>query len=397
VAHRAKQGNLRRLTALLRTLKAISPASALKLLETFTPVDIAELLQDSSLKASGDFLQDQYANRNVREGYALFQKQTLQHQLAIKPLDEINEFLDHLSRIRRAGPQLVQHALNLLMATDITDRLTQTNLDQYVQLLRHARSIEKAHIPQLLAPLHHPDILQTNLAKSSLHTIQLLILNVAHMDINYLPPIQQTLPTINITEKFAEASLRDIGHFLWNVYISLDKQMAQEYSLQVDRHVQIQRLTETPPEDACFLFWNLASISNASSLQLFDEPIIHRLLQIWHQEAGWSAVLLGIAAMVQDPLHYSKHSIAIRLPTEALHYWFTTNNGGRNPYFLALALQGLRAYDESLAHAVVRNIFQQSHIRDRLQSAKSSAITSRSITLIEGTLLWLEQLLGETQ
>jgi hypothetical protein len=396
VIQHAKQGTLRRLTALLHTLNSISRASAVQLMEVFTTADIIAVLQHTSLKAIGSFLQDQYANRHVREAYMHFQTHMLPQRLSVEPLDEINALLDHLSRIRRVGPQLVHHVLALFVATDITDHLAQADLAQYVKLLRHTRSLDTASISQLLAPLYHSDILRANLASSSLHTMQLLIHNVASLDTNYLSPIQQALPAINIAEKFAAASLRDIGHFLWNVYKFMDRATACKYSIYADQHLPIQRMVEAPPEDVCFLLWNIASISEATSLRLLDEPVIHRLLQNWPEEAGWSAVLAGIAAIAQNPTRDSKYAVALHLSAETLYHWFIASNGG-NSYFLALALQGLRAYDEQMARAVVRDIFHAYRIRDRLQSVRPSAMTTRSIALIEGTLQWLEQLSEERQ
>jgi hypothetical protein len=163
----------------------------------------------------------------------------------------------------------------------------------------------------------------------------------------------------------------------------------------VDQHLPIQRVIEASPEDVCLLLWNIASISDAPSLRLLDKQVVHALLQIWRDEAGWSAVLAGIVAITHDPMSESKHTIALQITEEALYSWLMACKGRSNPYFLALALQGLRAYNEHMAYSVVRYILLPSRVRDQIQSIKPVATTARSIALRAGIIQWLEQFFKE--
>ncbi len=434
VAQRVKQGNVRRLASLLRALKSIPGSNATRLLEVLNPTDIGQLchVQETSLedleqlrKAStkafwesflascsardiadifhdallgsiGTFLLYQYAFQTIQEGYMLFQEQFLRERLTTEPLDEIGEFLDRISGIRQKGQGLARKALDLLVTTAIAERIAHADLRQFALLLHHTRSIDATHLPALLAPLRQPAVLQNALAASDIHGIQLFIFNIANIDAAYLPLIRQGLLTSNLTEKFEKAPLRDIGLFLWNTYRYIDEHMAQRYCEYVSMQQQTQQLKEASPEDLCFFLWNLTSISVSEEIQIFNDPSIRQLLiEGWSNEVGWSIVLLGIATMVQAAGDGNRNIQFLRMREDVLEHWFTGNSGGQNPYFLALALLGLRRYNERIARTVVRRTLPIGESLRLLKSARPSAITPRSILLIEDTMQWLERLLEE--
>ena len=434
VAQRVKQGNVRRLASLLHTLKSISSSSLTSLLEVLNPTDIArlchnqrtsledleqlrkaatkafwesflgscsaqdiaEVFQRTQLGSIGTFLFYQYAFQSVQEGYVLFQEQFLQERLITEPLDEIGEFLDRISGIRQRGQELARKALDLLMTTALAERVNRADLRQYALLLHHARSINTVHLSALLAPLQRPTVLQDALAISDIHGIQLFIFNVSNIDTAYLPLIRQELLTSNIAEKFENASLRDIGLLLWNTYRYIDEHIAQTYCEYVDVQQRTQLLKEASPEDLCFFLWNLTSISTSEEIQVFNDASIRQLLiEGWSNEIGWSMVLSGIAAIAHVVGEGDRNIQLLRVREDVLEHWFTRNSGGRNPYFLALALQGLRRYNQRMASAMVRRTLSMSEALRLMKSARSSAITPRSIHLIEDTTQWLEGLLEE--
>ncbi len=428
VAFHAKQGNVRRFASLLRTLKTISASIVARLLERVTPAELAiifqtqettladlEQLRKGSTKAFWDaFLQQcsaqhlaelfrrtplgsvgtfcfyQHTSSTVQAGYQLFEAQFLRDRLVTEAINEIGELLDRLSAIPRKGRMLARKTLELLVISDLTERVAHANLLEYALLLHHARTIDEHYLPTLLAPLRQSTVLQQALEASSVHGIQLLIFNIAIIDVAYLPYIQQGLLTSNIAEKLESAPVRDIGLFLWNTYSYLDKHMAQQYCDAVAGQLRVPQLHEASPEDMCFFLWNLTSISAQTELQIFRNPGMIRLLsEGWANEIGWTMVLFGIATIAHESIQ------PLFIPEEALAAWFATRNGGHNPYFLALALKGVRANNARTASDIVRSTLPLAEVLAFLQSAKSSAITSRSIQLMEETIRWIEKLLEE--
>ncbi len=434
VAVRAKQGNLRRFASLLRTIRAVSVSTAVRLLEAVTPAemaklfhnndtslddleqvrkastrafweafihhcsaqDIAELFQHTSLGTVGTFFSYQHAFHRVQEGYTLFEKQFLPARLATEPLNKIGELLDHLLEIPQKGQRLAHNALDLLIKTDIVGRIASSNLLHFALLLHHARSIDATSLPSLLAPLRQPAVLQKAFAISDVQGTQLFIFNVANIDAEYVDLLQQGLQNSNGAEKLEDAPIKDIGLLLWNIYRYIDKNMAQQYSLYVDARLRTPRLREALPEDLCFFLWNLTSILSYQQLQTFHHPEIVEILQTgWSSEIGWSMVLLGIATLAEASAMNGVYLQSISVDENALAQWFTMKKGGHNPYFLALALRGLQWYDEHVAPALVRTTLSLSDARRLLQAATSSAITAYSILLLEEAMRWIEMLLRE--
>jgi hypothetical protein len=106
-------------------------------------------------------------------------------------------------------------------------------------------------------------------------------------------------------------------------------------------------------------------------------------------------VLIGIATIahasaLDEALLQSAH-----VREHLLAQWFKMKNGGRNPYFLALALKGLQRYNEGTARTIVRNTLSLAETLSLLKGARPSAITTNSIQLLEGISQWIEGLLGE--
>ncbi len=429
-----KAVSLRRLASFLRTVKAVAPATMSSLLEMFPVADVALLLHTqhvalddleqlrkavpraywesflqhcspedlaiifhyTSLGVVGTFLRYQYNARSVQEAYALFQNQFLQEHLATTTLEEMGEFLDRTQEIRHTGKAIASNALDLFLNTDITTRVAFTELRQYALLLHHTRAIERTYLPRLLAPLRQDGVLQTALALSDIHGIQLLIFNIASIDKDYLLYLQQALTVSNITEKLEQASLRDSGLFLWNTYQHLDTALAQTYCDYLDRQPRTQVYSDALPEDLCFFLWNLTSISNAETLRTFNEPVIQqRLREGWTEEMSWSFVLRGIATTTNTSYSREEFALAIQRHRDALRAWFTTSNAAHNPYYVALALQGLRTQDEEAARKFLQSSLPVASMRDLLVGARGTAITPCSIRLMEEIIGWLNALLRE--
>jgi hypothetical protein len=374
--------------------KAVPRAFWESFLQHCLPEDLATVFHYTSLSVVGTFLHYQYNARSVQEAYALFQNQFLQEQLATTTLEEMGEFLDRTQEIRHAGKAISSNALDLFLNTDITTRVAFTELRQYALLLHHTRAIERTYLPRLLAPLRQDGVLQTALALSDIHGIQLLIFNIASIDKDYLLYLQQALIASNITEKLEQASLRDIGLFLWNTYQHLDNELAQTYCDYLDKQPRTQVYSDISPEDLCFFLWNLTSISNAETLRTFNEPVIQqRLLEGWTEEMSWSLVLRGVATTTNISYSLEGSALAIQHHRDALRAWFTTSNAAHNPYYVALALQGLRNQGEEAARKFLQSSLPVAFMYELLVSARESAITPRSIRLMEETISWLRSML----
>ncbi len=106
-------------------------------------------------------------------------------------------------------------------------------------------------------------------------------------------------------------------------------------------------------------------------------------------------VLVGIATLARVSAFDKAFLQSIHLHENALTQWFIMKRGGRNPYFLALALKGLQRYNERTAQTMVRKILSLTETLHLLKVARPTAITPYSIRLLEETMQWIEGLLEE--
>ena len=434
LAHRAATQGLQHLYWLLRTFKGFAPRATDAVLETITPAglasvcrmqaatiqtidlfsrvssrdfwrhffqqftqqDLAEIFDRSPLGQIGTFFQYKYLYD--KESYRLFQGQSLTKKLANEPLKEVGKFIHRIGQIPQEGTNLAREILDLLVTVDMTGRIASTDLEPFALLLYSAKSIDEGYPSKLLEPLWgRPEILHQALEQSGIHGIALFIPYLASADRSFLQDLQQALRTASLTDKLAIADVKDIGYFLWNVCAYIEPGMAQQYCRLVDAQQRPVQLGKAPLETLCSFLWNLFHLSNLPQLQTASEPTVkERLLAAWKSEIGLGAELLGILAT-------SRPEIAQEVPLppietqeqrEQLVAWLVQVAGGKNPYALALALRGLRIHSELEAQTLVRSSPHIPEITQLLQDARASAITTRSVELLQETLEWLRN--GQT-
>ncbi|GAC1373841.1 MAG: hypothetical protein NVS2B12_13950 [Ktedonobacteraceae bacterium] len=364
-------------------------------LRKFSARDIALACNRSSLGTVGAFVQHEYMY--IEQGYALFQEQFLKERLSREPLNEIGKFLHRVRKIAGRGIILGRNALALLIDTDLGERVGKADLEPYGMLLHNARTIDKRAVGQLLAPLQNVRILQSALEKSSIHSIQIFIYDVAasgtDVDLSALQSMRQALQSISLAEKLARAALKDIRHFLWNVYVHIDSVLAQEYCKLVDSQPRPVELATTTLDELFHFLWNLISISTLPTFATLDMPILRqRLLQAWSSQTGHGATLLGIIAIVQTATWeagtFQKLAEEAGQQEQIASYLWSCLNE-RRPYILALTLLGLRVYNEEIARAIVRLHMPIDRVLQMMSATRSDAKTERSIALVDEILEWL--------
>jgi len=364
-----------------------------RVMEQLSAKDVLTIFDRSPLGQVGNAVLYQYYH--FEEGYALFQEEKLAGKSATEPLDEIGKFIARVHQRRGVGGRLAREALDLLVNADLSERIASTDLEQFAVLLYNANAVDSKYPPQLLVPLGQPEILRAAIENSGIRGIELLIYNVAHMDERYLQDIQQTLRTVDLTEKLAIADVGDLDYFLWNVFAYVDKDLSREYCRITDRQRRSERLREAPLDALCRFSWNLTHISDLPKLQTMDDLALkERLISAWESEIGLGAELLGIIATTQPDIceEIQLQPINVQIQGENLADWLTQAIEGGNPYPLSLTLRGLRVYDEQQAQAVARRCLPMVNVHQLLEDAMASVVTPRSVMLLEETLQWLEGL-----
>jgi hypothetical protein len=444
LAQRAEKENLQRLYWFLRALQKISPSKAQAYLEALTPArlaslcrlkeaeiadigqfrkisskqfwrlflqqfsaqEIAAIFNRSPLGQIGMFLQREYFS--LTQGYALFQEHFLAVRLTTEPLDEIGKFMHRIlqipslgNRYPEPGRALAANVLDKLAGVDLSERIASNDLQQLAHLLHNAQTVDVSYVARLIPALARPEIVQAAFEKSPIGSIQLFINNlyaVTGSDSEYTQSIRQAFQNTDLRAKFEKATLREIGYFLWNLYEHIDYSLAKKYCKIVDGQLKSHRLEQALLGDLCFFLWNIISINTSPGLQVFDDQATeNRLVEAWTKEFGLGSALLGIISFVRPTIatDISLPPISSQAHNDHFASWFTTSAEGQNPYMLALALRGLRIYDEETAQAIVRVCLPMTKALQLLKSKRSSAIASSSILLMEEIIEWLAGLISE--
>ncbi len=298
LVQRAARGNLQRLYWLLRALQKISPSSGAAFLDVLTPAGLAELCLAKQVKigdigqfrkvlakphwklflrqfTAGDLANIcarsplgtvgtffQYEYHALPQTYEQFQQQFLREKLMSESLDEIGEFLHRIQEVPGQGKMLARKVLDDLLTVELEERIAHSDLRQFALLLYNASTVDQVYPPQLLLKVNRLEIIQSALKHSGLHGIQRFIHNVANVHKDYLPTIQQGLTSSDLTNTLAEADIRDIAHFLWNVYAYIDQEIAQAYCVLVDGQTRLAQLEQASLDDLWLFLWNITSIFN---------------------------------------------------------------------------------------------------------------------------------------
>jgi energy-coupling factor transporter ATP-binding protein EcfA2 len=424
---RCTEKNLQRLFWLLRALKEISPNAANRLLDTLTPLglaslcrsrkadvgmvqqfrkvstqafwrqflrefspqDVADVFQRSSLGEIGMLLEHDYIP--WQRGYDLFWQQTLKTRLSTEPLAEIGKFIH---RVQARRPHIARNALDLLITCDLSERIASVNLQQLALLIQNAASVDRAYALQLLPPLAHVEVVQAAIVHSDIEGIQKLLYHVAKLDDDrqYTSSLHQALQNSDLTDKFEQASLKELARLLWNVYNYIDRSLAQIYYQQLDAQTRSEQLRKADLDDLGLFLWNLTSISGAPGIHTLDDPVIkERFTLAWQAGNAQALVLLGIVTLTRPAISWQSE-MSSRFSQQALIDWLATRLTEQNPYTLALTLRGLRFSNEAEAQDIMRQHVPLAEAKKILNSALEQAVTPRSVTLLTEALAWMEKL-----
>lgn len=363
-----------------------------RLLHEFSASDIAEACNRSALGTVGSFIQHEYGF--LQRGYLLFQKLFLRSRLETESLHEIGKFLHRLQSIPRWGRVLALNALAVLATTELSERVANADVEQYALLLHNAHAIDGNYPVQLLAPLYEVEALRIMLARSTIHGIQMLIHNVALRDADTdggpLQSVRQGLQAASLSNALEQAALKDIGRFLWNIYMHIDPLLAQEYCQQVDRQQRSAQLESASLDELSLFLWNLASISASSTLTTFSDPVLkQRLAQVWRTDIGPAATLLGTLAVARSGIELSETLSSMRGRQEQLATYLRLCLSEQRPYILALTILGLRVYNEEGAQTIIKRYLPAEETMRVLLSTQRASRTARSLILLNETVEWL--------
>ncbi|MBV9705853.1 MAG: TIR domain-containing protein [Chloroflexi bacterium] len=424
---RSTEKNLQRLFWLLRALKGISPNAAHRLLDSlapaglaslcrsreadvgmvqqfrkvstqtfwrqflreFSPQDVADLFQRSSLGEIGTLLEHGYIP--WQRGYDLFRQQTLKNRLSTEPLVEVGKFIH---RVQERTPHIARDALDLLITCDLSERIASANLQQLALLIQNAASVDRAYALHLLPPLAHAEIVQAAIVHSDIEGIQKLLYHLAKLDDDrqYASSLHQALQNSDLTDKFEQASLKDLARLLWNVYTYIERSLAQTYYQQLDGQTRSEQLRKADLDDLSLFLWNLTSISSAPSIHTLDNPVIkERFTLAWQAENTQALVLLGIVTLTRPAISWQSEMSSC-FSQEVLVDWLATRLTEQNPYTLALTLRGLRLSHKAGAQDIMRQYMPLAKAKKFLNSALEQAVTLRSVTLLTEELAWIEKL-----
>jgi hypothetical protein len=229
-----------KVNALRHFLEASTEDLRQRLMEQLSIKDVAAIFDRSPLDHTGSLIQYRY--RWFQDAYAFFKERNLARKLAMEPLDEISKFIHRVHQAYDVGEHLASEALDLLVVSDLSERIASTDLEHFSMLLYTANAVADEYPSRLLVSLEPPRILRTAIENSGIRGIQLLILNIANMDERYLQDIRQVLGTVDLMEKLAIAEVVDLGYFLWNVFAYVDEDLSREYCRTIDRQRRSEQL-----------------------------------------------------------------------------------------------------------------------------------------------------------
>jgi len=233
-------------------------------------------------------------------------------------------------------------------------------------------------------------LLQAALKKSDVGGLQMLIRTIANIDKSFLPLIKQWLQSTNVTDKLAQAHVKDLRHFLWNVYAYVDQDLSQAYCRIVDAQQRSSQLAKAELADLCLFLWNLISISDLPCSHTFNDTTIEtRLATAWKTETGLAAALSSVISIAQPGIQKPLPPIQSKAQKQCLAHWLNESTSEQDPYILALALFTLRTHGEAIAMVQKLPLAKTLQL---LKATRAAAITPQSKALLEEVGEWLEGL-----
>lgn len=367
----------------------------------FTDTEMEELFARSRLDEVGSLMEFRY--HSFKKPYAIFKTKYLQKSLDESKISEIGKFIVRLQRIPQEGKKLAQETLELLLKTDLGERIAASDLDHFSTLLRNANSVDSAYSKGLLQKTAKTTVIEKSLAHSGIRGIQFFLHQLRFNDISDTEPtfwdrVRLTLKQQDLKERFAKATFNEISNFLWNVRKTLGPELAQDYCKLVDAHLP-DWITCGDIVDLGNLLWNLVHISDLEDFEIFRaEGLKVRLQQELKSSPGPCIRILGIALAINanavDELNF--RGVNFGQIHDALIAWLKNLCSESHPYNLAQTVIGMRALSNEWAKKIVKEAIPQvDQCLTLLQEAMSNSETPHSKPILEEAANFVRQTQSE--
>ncbi|MUG98662.1 hypothetical protein F7734_42785 [Scytonema sp. UIC 10036] len=435
LAIKAQDASLQKLFWLVRHLKDISPKQAERLLTHITPAGLAKKLRaeqatvknlDHFLQVSNYyFIQDclrqlndeeivaifersklgkigsllQWRFRQFEQFYSMFATANLGDKLPTAEIKEVSKFITRLQSIPQEGKRLAIQVLELLIDTDLTARVANTDVEQLAVLLLNADLVERSYSWFLISTLVSSGAVEEAIKHSRIRGIQLLLRNLSEIAPEFLPSIGESLQNLDLTNRIAKAEVKDLRHFLWNVRQYVGEELAKTYCEMVDAQLSSKQMANADLSELAGLLWNLVHISGMDNLQTLNQPVLlKRLENEWDTYPGHCAWILGVLLVVHPQMAQAPSflSFSFKYIEGKLAEWLTNRIDEGNPYIFALTVKALRARNKHQAVKVVQRSLSKSFVAKKcstlLQEAVEKAETPRSREVLQETIRFVQQL-----
>lgn len=357
-------------------------------LQQLNDEEIVTIFRRSKLKAIGSLLE--YNFRLFEKPYSIFATQNLPNMIATERISEISKFIHRLQHVPTQGQRLAVQASELLLKTDLSYRVAESDVEKFSLLLFNVYSVDSSYPNKILSTLVPSGAVEKALLHSGIRGIQLLVRNLFEMAPEFIPRISQNLQTLDLSNRIKEAEIKDIGYFLWNNQAYIGEKFAKGYCRIVDANIQSKQIADCNLTELGSFLWNLVHISDMDELRILNMSIIkERLVKEWENNPGQCMSIFGILITVspEAATKYNLSAFDIELMSERLIIWLTENLNEGHSYTFALTVKTLQVLDENATIEIIKNSLCEEDITDKYQKlfreAMAQAVTPRSITILE--------------
>jgi hypothetical protein len=424
--------NLQSLFWVLRNFNEVSPELAESLLTYITPIGLVEMLQKNQGTAQNiqDFLRvsnpqfkrefllhinDEeivtiFRRSNLGEigslieryfslfeqPYSIFVTQSLPNLFATQRLNELGKFIARLQRIPAQGKQLAVQAMELMLKIDLTDRVIESDVEEFSILLFTVYKVDPIYPDRILSALTPSSAVEKALRHSGIRGIQLLVRNLSEMAPEYLPRIIQSLQTLDLSDRIKETEIKDLGYFLWNIQAYIGEELAQGYCRIIDANIQPKQIANCNLTELGSFLWNLVHISDMEEMRILNMSVLkERLGKEWKNNPGQCMSIFGIlvTASHEAATNLNLSEFDIESMSDRLTMWLTEHLNEGHPYTFALTVKGLQVLDEGRTVEIVQNSLCNESIMDKylklFRETRAQAVTPRSLTVLEDVIRFI--------
>lgn len=426
--------NVKRLNSVLQRIS--SRVFSKELVGCFSKKDFYRLWNQSKLNHIGVFLgwRAGYHSSNVRKAYASFSKESfLRSKMEEATLDEIRVFVNGISQIEfrsdpSRGKKLVNYAVQYMRGLpSLPQKVKDSNVKTIRLLIKNLA--ESDSDPELIIDqIRSPFNLGAKLSESSLNDINMLILsvertgaspkfivdcikqmkkkeligkleesplqyidylirNIKRHDIGLHDSIIEILEELDLTQKLKESDLRHLSSFIWS--ISSNTSLAPKYAAYVDDLDLTRKMEEADLKTVNYLLWHLYLASPTLPKTFIDDHVLSILKNRLNERdasIGEKLRLIGIFQFAGYTIMKKEEGIlAIEISKPELEFWL--GESFDNPAKIALALNGLKVFDEETALSFIDSNSRLDDIIDCLKNAEIENIKTEQ--LIKSTIEWL--------